>query len=298
MVEKNEQHPWSESSWITTSIWITPAEPQLDSGAGSSWIPLTYTRTFMARGGETHTGRSTSKPLFSHAAPVAPASAGTCEKVQAQHRSGQSILLKPFVSQRSAALCLSSESRVISIPVKEAAFLCFNDVYKNSNSQTNGEVNLGFYCQQYCAVSLTARVMRFDIDVCWRIVFKAASEGYWLYEPAMELKTALLRLPVIHQPRFTLTLLLCKCLYHISCGIRVREWHPSQMRQAPAQRTAGSQPLTNTLINALITSAYCLSVQPINLWCQTSVLIILIRQWGQHNFLLCLQSNKSILLIQ
>lgn len=37
------------------------------------------------------------------------------------------------------------------------------------------------------------------------------------YEPGLELKSALIPLTVIHQPRFTLTLLLCKCLYRISC---------------------------------------------------------------------------------
>lgn len=73
------------------------------------------------------------------------------------------------------------------------------------------------------------------------------------YEPGLELKAALLPLTIIHQPRFTLTLLLCKCLYRISCSGWVREWHSTQMRKSFAQLNAGSYPLTNTLINVMIT---------------------------------------------
>lgn len=90
------------------------------------------------------------------------------------------------------------------------------------------------------------------------------------YEPGLELKAALLLLTVIHQQRFTLTLLLCKCPYHISCArVGVREWHPTQMRQASAQLKASSEPLTNTHLNTQINALYGLSVQPIILWCQS-----------------------------
>lgn len=90
------------------------------------------------------------------------------------------------------------------------------------------------------------------------------------YEPGLELKSAPLPLTIIHQPRFTLTLLLCKCLYHISCSSWAREWHSTQMRKALAQLEAGSDPLTNAHVNAMITSLYCMSVQPMNLGYQRS----------------------------
>lgn len=66
------------------------------------------------------------------------------------------------------------------------------------------------------------------------------------YEPRLELKSAQLPLPIIHQPRFTPTLLLCKCLYRISCSGWVREWHSTQIRKTLAQPNAGADPLTNT----------------------------------------------------
>ncbi len=60
------------------------------------------------------------------------------------------------------------------------------------------------------------------------------------YEPGLKLKSALLPLTIIHQPSFTLTLLLCKCLYRISCSGWVRERHSAQTKKTLAQLNAGS----------------------------------------------------------
>lgn len=64
----------------------------------------------------------------------------------------------------------------------------------------------------------------------------------------LKLKSASLPLTIIHQPRFALTLLLCKCPYHISCtvwgkrsGIKLGEGETG----AVTRPQAGSVILTN-----------------------------------------------------
>lgn len=58
-----------------------------------------------------HTSRPISKALVSHAAPVTPTPASTCEKASAQHQIGQSIFFKPFVSiKNNSSLFVTGEA--------------------------------------------------------------------------------------------------------------------------------------------------------------------------------------------
>lgn len=120
----------------------------------------------------------------------------------------------------------------------------------------------------------------------WRIVFGIPHrEATVFYEAGLKLKSDLLPLTIIHQPRFTLTLLLCKCPYHISrTGWAEGAVLNSNAGGGQPGSAAGSSPLTNTHIIATITALYCVgkitnvfsipSVPWISIWCEN--------RWRSH----------------
>lgn len=156
---------------------------------------------------------------------------------------------------------MSPERHVIRIPIlfKQGAFLCrilygrMKCTKKKKNRHVllhgpKGRQILGFLLPVYCPASSETDI---ECNEVWHqcmlkdLLQRQRQKATVFYEPGLKLKSAPLPLTIIHHPRFTLTLLLCKCLYRISWSGWVREWHPTQMRKASAQLKAGSDPLTN-----------------------------------------------------
>lgn len=106
--------------------------------------------------------------------------------------------------------------------------------------------------------------MSYDIGVQCELTSESATICCCLLCAGAELKSVPFPLKTIHQRRFAVALLLCKCQYHISMSGWVREWHPTQMREALTQLKEGADPLTSTHINAQITAHYSVSVSTNN----------------------------------
>lgn len=120
---------------------------------------------------------------------------------------------------------------------------------------------LGFLLEAF-VWKLTCSVMSCTLTDCLESKWQKATA---FYEPGLELKSAPLPLTIIHQLTFAPTLLLCKCLCHISCPGWAREWHPARMTKALTQLKVGSDPLTKKHVMPVFAAHYCILEQSMDM---------------------------------